>query len=160
MLRTAFKLALRQAEGFMRSVLELMGVDIAVPDHSTVSRRAAKLAVIIAPVLPDGPVSVLIDSTGVQIYGAGEWQQEKHGKRARRTWRKLHLAVDAASGQIVASTLTEASADDPSQVGPLLDQIAAEIMQVTADGTYDGEPTYSVIAQYPSAEPVRAVFRG
>jgi transposase len=146
MLRTVFKLALRQAEGFMRSVLELMGVDIAVPDHSTVSRRAATLAVIV-PVLPAGPVSVLIDSTGVQIYGAGEWQQEKHGKRARRTWRKLHLAVDATSGQIVASTLTEASADDPSQVGPLLEQIAAEIMQVTADGAYDGEPTYGVIAQ-------------
>ena len=94
--RTAFKLPLRQAEGLMLSVVELLGCAMAVPDHSTVSRRATKLTTIPEARVPDGPLHVLIDSTGLKVFGAGEWQAEKHGHRARRTWRKLHLAVDAA----------------------------------------------------------------
>jgi hypothetical protein len=66
---------------------------------------------------------VLIDSTGLQVYGAGQWLEAKHGAKSRRQWRKLHLAVDAASSMIVAQTLTDQDVDDPSQVGPLLDQI-------------------------------------
>ena len=146
MLRTAFKLALRQAEGLMMSVVELLGRELAVPDHTTVSRRAIRLASITRQTLPEGPLHVLIDSTGLKIYGAGEWLADKHGQRARRSWRKLHLAVDAASGQIVAVTLTDQDVDDPSQVAPLLQQILGEIEQVTADGAYDGEPTYAIIA--------------
>lgn len=88
---------------------------------------------------------VLIDSTGLKVYGAGEWLQEKHGVRARRTWRKLHLAVDANSGMIVASTLTEQDVGDPSQMGPLLDQIPCEVERMTADGAYDGAPTYQTV---------------
>ena len=148
MLRTAFKLPLRQAEGLMCSVVELLGRELAVPDHSTVSRRAMTLPSISEIHLPEGPLHVLIDSTGLKVYGAGEWLVAKHGQRARRTWRKLHLAVDAHSGQIVASVLTGQDVDDPSQVGPLLEQIPQEIEieQVTADGAYDGEPTYEIIA--------------
>ena len=97
--------------------------------------------------LPAGPAQILIDSTGLKVFGAGEWLQEKHGRKSRRSWRKLHLAVDANTGLIVASVLTEQDVDDPSQVGPLLDQIEHEIGQVTADGAYDGEPTYETIAQ-------------
>ena len=105
MLRMAFKLALRQTKGLMASVLTLMGLTLSAPDHSTVSRRAVKLPVIqVAPVLP-GPLHVLIDSTGLQVYGAGQWLEAKHGVKSRRKWRKLHLAVDAASGMIVAQTL-------------------------------------------------------
>jgi hypothetical protein len=91
---------------------------------------------------------VLIDSTGLKVYGAGEWLQEKHGGRARRSWRKLHLAVDASSGMIVAQTLTEKEICDPSQVGPLLDQVQGGIEQVTADVAYDGAPTYQTIAEH------------
>jgi hypothetical protein len=69
--------------------------------------------------MPHGPLQVLIDSTGLQVYGAGQWLEAKHGARSRRTWRKLHLAVDAASGMIVAQTLTDDDADNPSQVAPL-----------------------------------------
>ena len=147
MLRTVFKLPLRQAEGLMLSVVELLGCEMAVPDHTTVSRRAMTLPSIAEVHVPDGPLPVLIDSTGLKVYGAGEWLVEKHGQKARRSWRKLHLAVDAASGQIVASILTGQEVDDPSQVGPLLDQIPQEIEQITADGAYDGEPTYETIAQ-------------
>ena len=101
MLRTAFKLALRQTEGLMTSVLTLMGLTISAPDHSTVSRRAETLPVIQPATVPPRPF-LLIDSTGLQVYGAGQWLEAKHGAKSRRKWRKLHLAVDAASGMIVA----------------------------------------------------------
>jgi Transposase DDE domain len=148
MLRTAFKLPLRQAEGLMASVVTLMGRTISVPDHSTVSRRAASLPVIASGSLPDGPLHVLIDSTGLAVYGAGQWLEEKHGRKSRRGWRKLHLAVDADSGLIVAQTLTDQDKDDPSQVGPLLDQVAGPIARVTADGAYDGTPTYRTLTEH------------
>ncbi len=148
MLRTAFKLALRQTEGLMASVLTLMGLTLSAPDHSTVSRRAVVLPVIQPAHVPPGPLHVLIDSTGLQVYGAGQWLEAKHGAKSRRTWRKLHLAVDAASGMIVAQTLTDQDVDDPSQVGPLLDQVDDPIGQVTADGAYDRDPTYQTIAAH------------
>src|ERR1700674_2160244 len=147
MLRAAFKLPLRQIEGLMTSVLSLMGLSISAPDHTTVSRRAVTLTGIQVASVPLGPVHVLIDSTGLQVHGAGQWVEAKHGARSRRKWRKLHLAVDAANGMIVAQTLTDQDADDPSQVGPLLDQIEDPIIQVTGDGAYDGAPTYQTIAQ-------------
>lgn len=143
MLRVAFKLALRQTEGLMASVITLMGVTISAPDHTTVSRRAVSLPPLPAQ-LPSGALHVLIDSTGC----AGQWLVEKHRVKSRRTWRKLHLAVDANSGMIVAHTLTDQHADDPSQVAPLLDQIDGEIARVMADGAYDGAPTYQTIAQH------------
>jgi hypothetical protein len=106
------------------------------------------LSVIQPTSVPPGPLHVLIDSTGLQVYGAGQWLEAKHGANSRRKWRKLHLAVDAASGIIVAQTLTDQNADDLSQVGRLLDQIDELIVQVTADGAYDGDPTYQTIAAH------------
>src|SRR3954469_16548953 len=148
MVRTAFKLPLRQTEGLMTSVLRLMGLTISAPDHTTVSRRAVTLPVIQPAQVPSGPLHVLIDSTGLQVYGAGRWLEAKHRAKSRRKWRKLHLAVDAASGMIVAQTLTDQDADDPSQVAPLLDQIDGLVGRVTADGAYDGAPTYATIAAH------------
>jgi hypothetical protein len=84
-----------------------MGLTISAPDHSTVSRRSVTLQVIRPVSVPQGPLHVLIDSTGLQVYGAGRWLEAKHGAKSRRTWRKLHLAVDAVSGMIVAQTLTD-----------------------------------------------------
>ena len=132
----------------MASIFALLGVELKAPDHSTVSRRAMVLKSISRQsVLPADPAHILIDSTGLKVFGAGEWLQEKHGRKSRRSWWKLHLAVDANTGLIVASVLTKQDVDDPSQVGPLLDQIEHEIDQVTADGAYDGEPTYDTIAK-------------
>jgi hypothetical protein len=147
-----FGLRLRQTEGLLTSVLKLMGLDLAVPDHTTLSRRASKRR------SPDGrrehqapgkgPVHVLIDSTGLEIYGAGQWLEEKHGAKSRRNWRKLHLALDADSGGIIAHVMTDQDAGDASQVGPLLDQIETPIGQVTADGAYDGKPTYDAVTKH------------
>jgi len=148
MLRAAFKIPLRQTEGLMASVITLMRQTISAPDHTTVSRRAVTLPVIQPAQVPQGPLYVLIDSTGLQAYGAGQWLEAKHGAKSRRRWRKLHRAVDAASGMIVAQTLTDQDTDDPSQVAPLLDQIDRRVNRVTADGAYDGAPTYQTIAAH------------
>jgi DDE family transposase len=140
MLRLAFGRPWRHTEGMLASILRLLGMDLPVPDHTTFSRRSADLTVAKAVRTATGPVNVVIDSTGLKVFGAGEWQREKHGGKGHRTWRKLHLAVDLDTGEIVASELTTAEDGDASQVGPLLDQISGPIASVTADGAYDGEP--------------------
>jgi hypothetical protein len=93
-----------------------------------------------------------VDSTGLKLCGAGEWLVEKHGTRTRRSWRKLHLGMDANTGQIVAAELTDKDADDGSQVGPLLDQVDGPVTSLTGDGAYDQEGVYSgVAARHPEA---------
>ena len=133
-------------------MLQLMGEDLAVPDHTTLSRRARTGRSFDRRqgrcVSAEGPIHVLIDSTGLEVYGAGQWLEEKHGARSRRGWRKLHLAMDADSGEIIAHVMTDQDVGDASQVGPLLDQIAAPIGQFTADGAYDGKPTYDVVTRH------------
>src|SRR5918912_983118 len=152
-LRAVFRLALRQTEGLIGSILRLLGLDLAVPDHSTLSRRAEALKV------PQprsssgsGPVHLLVDSTGLRLCGPGEWLAEKHGTRARRSWRKLHIGVDADTGQILAAELTGPEIDDGAQVGPLLDQVEGSVASVTADGAFDRDDVYAeVAARHPDA---------
>jgi hypothetical protein len=112
--RAVFRLALRQTEGLIRSVIHLLGLDLAVPDHSTLSRRAETLPVL-RPRSSSAPVHLLVDSTGLRLCGPGEWLIEKHGARARRRWRKSHLGVDADTGEIVAADLTSNDVDDGSR---------------------------------------------
>jgi hypothetical protein len=154
MLRLAFGRPWRQTEGMLASILRLLGLDLPVPDHTTFSRRSADLTVAKTVRTATGPVNVVIDSTGLKVFGAGEWQREKHGSQGHRTWRKLHLAVDPDTGEIVASELTTTKDGDASQVGPLLDQISGPIASVTADGAYDGEPVYRTIAERDPAAAV------
>jgi Transposase DDE domain len=152
-LRAVFRLALRQTEGLIGSILHLLGLDLAVPDHSTLSRRAETLEVPRPASGPRGePVHLLVDSTGLKLCGAGEWLAEKHGTSKRRSWRKLHIGMDAGTGQIVAAVLTDKDADDGSQVGPLLDQVAAPVVSFTADGAYDQEGVAAAVAaRHPEA---------
>jgi hypothetical protein len=98
-LACVFSLPLRQTEGFIRSILDLLGLQLPVPDHTTLSRRAQRWERRAGrlPSMPDGPIHVLIDSTGLKIYGAGQWLDDRHGTRSRRSWRKLHLAVNAGN---------------------------------------------------------------
>ena len=97
-----FRLALRQTEGLIGSILALLGLELAVPDHTTLSRRAETLDVV-RPRPGSGPVHLLVDRTGLKLCGSGEWLLEKHGTKTRRSWRKLHIAVDADTGQIAAT---------------------------------------------------------
>ncbi|TPG46469.1 IS5 family transposase [Roseomonas nepalensis] len=150
-LRTVFRLALCQTEGLIGSILALLGLDLAVPDHSTLSRRAETLEMP-RPYPGSCPVHLLVDSTGLQLCGPGEWLVEKHRSRTRRSWRKLHVGVDADTGRIVASTLTASDVVDASQVGPLLDQVVDPIASIAADGAYDQDAVYcEVVARHPAA---------
>jgi hypothetical protein len=152
-LRAVFRLALRQTEGLIGSILRLLGLDLAVPDHSTLSRRAETLEVPEPCPRSAGPVHLLVDSTGLRLCGPGEWLVEKHGTRRRRSWRKLHIGVDADTGGILASELTANDVDDGSQVEPLLDQITDPLASLIGDGAYDQTGTYSAVAErYPDAD--------
>src|SRR3954462_1065965 len=148
-----FRLALRQTEGLIGSILHLLGLALAVPDHTTLCRRAGTL---------EGPrprprkegeaVHLLVDSTGLKLCGAGEWLLEKHGTKTRRSWRKLHIGMDAETGQIIAAALPPNDVDDGSQVGPLLDQVTAPVASFTADGAYDQEGVTAAVAErHPEA---------
>jgi hypothetical protein len=154
MLRLAFGRPWRQTEGMLASIMRPLDVTLPVPDHTTFSRRSADLTVAKALSTATGPVNVVIDSTGLKVFGAGDWQREKHGGQGRRTWRKLHLAVDPDTGEILASELTATGDGDASQVGPLLEQIPGQIASVTADRAYDGEPVYRIVAQRDPAAAV------
>ena len=157
-LRAVFRLAYRQTEGLIGSVIRLLGLTLPVPDHTTLCRRAATLEV---PRPRSGnadagrdaePVHLLVDSTGLKLCGSGEWLIEKHGTKPRRSWRKLHLGVDANTGQIVAAALTGCEADDGAQVGPLLDQVTGAVASVTGDGAYDQDGVYASVAErHPEA---------
>ena len=141
-LRLVFHLALRQAEGFARSVLRLLGLDLSVPDHSTLSRRGRAFARRQPRAARhDGPVHVILDSTGLQMFGQGEWDAEEHGRTPRR-WRKLHLAVDAQTGEIVAHILTDTDVGDITAVPSLLATVEGPVASLIADGAYDGVSVY------------------
>src|SRR3954463_483864 len=152
-LRAVFRLAYRQTEGLIGSLMRLLGLDLPVPDHTTLSRRAATLEVPRPRSSHNAePVHLLVDSTGLKLCGPGEWLVEKHGTKARRSWRKLHLGRDADTGQIVAATLTTHDVDDGSQVGPLLDQVDGPIASFIGDGAYDQDGVYASISErHPEA---------
>ena len=150
-LRAVFRLALRQTEGLIASILRLLGLDLAAPDHSTISRRGETLPVS-RPRPGSEPVHLLVDSTGLKLCGPGEWLVEKHATKTRRSWRKLHIGVDADTGQIIAAELTSNGVDDGSQVGPLLEQIAGPVASFTGDGAYDRDDVYREVCQrHPDA---------
>jgi hypothetical protein len=162
-LRLVYSLALRQTQGFVASLLDLLGVELPVPNYSTLSRRHASLAVDLCARKKDKsrkpseePQHVVIDSTGLKVYGEGEWKQRQHGKSKRRTWRKVHVAVDPETGEITATTLTENSEHDSSQVDPLLEeseQNRGRIDTVGGDGAYDTWTSYEAIEAY-GADPI------
>jgi hypothetical protein len=153
-LKAVFRLALRQTEGLIGSIIDLLGLSLAVPTFSTLSRRAETVEVP-RPHASSGadndadsePLHLLVDSTGLKLCGAGEWLVEKHGTRKRRSWRKLHIGVDASTGKIVAATLTTKDVDDAAAVGPLLEQLEGPLASFTADGAYDQDSVYDAVTR-------------
>ena len=132
---------LRQAEGFLRSLFGLMGADLAVPDHTTLSRRGKRLGVRLRSSTSAGPIDLIVDSTGLSIVGEGEWAAAKHGGKGRRGWKKLHLGVDGA-GAIVAQSLTDGSAQDARKGLGLLASVNRGVATFTGDGAYDSVAIY------------------
>lgn len=139
-LRLVFGLPLRQTQGFVRSIARLTGASISAPCFTTLSRRGAVLKTGISNRSPtDEPVHLVVDSTGLKVFGAGEWLEEKHEtRRQRRSWRKLHLGLDLLSGEILCADLTLESIGDPTALPELLAQTDAPVARFIADGAYDG----------------------
>lgn len=143
--KSIYKMAGRQAVGFIKSVMELMKIDLRVPDHSTVSRRLSKLNVTLPVKSRQEARHVVIDSTGIKIFGEGEWKAKKHGTSKRRTWRKVHLAFDEQTSEILAVEVTLNDKSDGQMLPKLLDAIEDDIEQVSADGGYDHKKCYDAI---------------
>lgn len=158
MLGALCRFPLRQTEGLVRSLMALMKVDLIAPDHTTLARRRRSVYVHEYRWPGKGPVDIVIDSTGLKFYGAGEWARKKHGE-ARRSWRKLHLSVDAASNEIIAHELTNDNTSDPAMIGHLAASSGGNIRSVSADGAYDGEPVYQAIRDArPPRKPPKIVI--
>jgi transposase len=154
LIRKVFHLPLRQTEGFLKSVVSLLDVKLEVPDFSSISKRSGTLKRLKLNKDMKPGIHVIVDSTGLKVYGKDEWHQEKHKIKPKRTWRKLHLAVDEKH-QIIAVELTTPEAGDPSAVPDLLNQIETEFDTFIADGAYDGDPVYqAVLEKEPEAQVV------
>src|SRR5262245_8310364 len=145
--KAVYHLSLRAAQGFLSSVVELMHLTLPIPDYSTVSRRQGALQVRESLVPRSGSCHVVIDATGLRVYGAGEWHVCKHRVGRRRTWRKLHLGVDERTKEIVAVALTGSRVHDSQPLPVLLEQIPDPIAQVSGDGAYDTRVCYEAVLQ-------------
>jgi len=152
--RAVYRLPLRQAEGFLRSIVCLLGLDLPIPDHTTLSRRGRRLGK-----LPLGagsgraPVHLVIDSTGLRVHVGQSRIPPK-----RRAWRKLNVAVDRHTGEILAADLSRHTATDAGRVPKLLSQVERPLAWACADGAYDREPVYSVLREKGRGRRVRVVI--
>lgn len=146
-LKAVYHLPQRATYGLVCSLLELMDLDLPVPHPTILSRRAANLCVALPRHNKSEPLHVLVDATGLKVYGEGEWKVRTHGVGKRRTWRKLHIAMDAQTGQILASVATSSNVSDKEVLPLLLEQIAEPIAQLTGDGGYDYVSCYEAIAE-------------
>jgi hypothetical protein len=139
--KEVFHLTNRGVEGFVRSLFRMMKIALPVPDHSTLSKRGKDLKVKL-PKKTNQSLNIVMDSTGLKIYGEGEWKVRMHGVSKRRTWCKLHIGANPDDGEIQAVILTEHSVSDDATVEVLLEQIEQEIINFGADGAYDKRKVY------------------
>lgn len=139
--REVFHLGNRGVEGFVRSLFRMMKIDLPVPDHSTLSKRGKALKVKL-PKKTNQSLNIVMDSTGLKIYGEGEWKVRMHGVSKRRTWLKLHVGANPKGGEIQAVLLTKNNVSDDQAVAELLDQIEQPILDFAADGAYDKRKVY------------------
>jgi IS5 family transposase len=144
-LSEVYRLPLRATQGLMRSLIRLLGVELSVPCYTTLCRRRRSLEVALPRLRKSEPLHVVVDSTGVKVYGEGEWKVRQHGYSRRRTWRKLHLGVDEATHEFVAVVVTTNDFKDSQLLEDLLEQVEGELSQVSADGAYDSRNCYDAI---------------
>jgi hypothetical protein len=144
-IRELFQLPYRQTEGFGRSLVGLLNVDVAIPDFTSLAKRATKLGVSLNLAKKRGAIDIVVDSTGMKVFGEGEWKMRTHGKSKRRTWRKVHLSVNPETQEIVAEVLTENSGHDADQVEPMLEHIDPPIETFYGDGSYDKWKVYGLL---------------
>lgn len=153
-LKELFHLTNRGVEGFVRSLFQLMEIDLPVPDHTTLSTRGKDLEVKLVRRVK-GRMQLVVDSSGLKLYGEGEWKARKHGWSKRRSWRKLHVMIEPNTGEIQAVDLTGAGGHDSKSVAPMLEQLdpEVEIDSFIGDGGYDTWGVYADIqARAPTAQ--------
>ena len=149
-LKEVFHLSNRGVEGFVGSVFAMMNLDLPVPDHTTLSKRGKSFKVKL-PRNSQGPINLVLDSTGLKIYGEGEWKVRKHGYSKRRTWRKLHVGANPDSGEIQVAVLTGNSTSDDAVVREILAQIEQPLLSCAADGAYDKRKVYDGLDEHSPA---------
>lgn len=147
-LKAVFDLPYRMVEGLAGSIVRLLGLTLSIPDHTLLSRRAKTLRVEIPRRARTGLIHLVVDSTGLKVYGEGEWKVRQHGAGQRRTWRKVHVAVDAQVKDVLAVEVTTAQWTDGEVFAGLLEQIEDPIAQVDADGAYDTRAVYAAAAAH------------
>lgn len=143
--RSLFQFPLRATQGFLEGLTQLMRLDLKVPHYSQLSRRAQGLTVHLPRREKAEKMDLVIDSTGLKIYGEGEWKTRIHGKQKRRTWRKYHVAVDPATHEVIAMELTEANVHDSEAVADLVRNLT-NIGNVYGDGAYPLKQSLDAIA--------------
>ena len=143
-IKEIYHLTNRGVEGFVRSLFRMLKINLPVPDHSTLSKRGKDLRVNL-PKKTSQSLNIVMDSTGLKIYGEGEWKVRMHGVSKRRTWRKLHVGANPEDGEIQAVILTENSVSDDAAVKVLLEQIEQDIINFAADGAYDKRKVYDLL---------------
>ena len=144
-LKEVYHLPLRATQGLTASLMKLLGLDLPVMTYSQLSRRCAVLEVSLPRRKKHEPLHMVVDSTGVKVFGEGEWKVRQHGYSKRRTWRKLHLGADESTGEIVAVVVTTNNLADSQVLEDLLAQVDDEIEQVSGDGSYDKRNCYEAI---------------
>jgi hypothetical protein len=147
LLKSVYGLPYRQTIGFAQSIFDLMDAAVELPDYTLLCKRSKDFDVDLAPNGCDEPKHIVVDSTGLKIYGEGEWKVRQHGYSKRRTWRKLHLSVDEKTHELQAVVVTEANVDDAQAGKKLLAETPGEIDQVSADGSYDKRKFYEAATQ-------------
>lgn len=144
-LKSVFNLPLRSTQGLVESLIKLLDLPIEAADYSTVCRRQKMLDIKLQKRSQAEPLHGVFDSTGLKVFGEGEWKVRQHGYSKRRTWRKLHLGVDEKSGEIIASVITTNDFGDGEVLSDLLDQIDSPLSQAYGDGAYDSFENYDLL---------------
>jgi len=146
-IKEVFHLTNRGVEGFVRSLFEILNIHLRVPDHSTLSKRGKAFTVRL-PKKTHKSLNLVLDSTGLKIYGEGEWKVRKHGYSKHRTWRKLHVGANPDTGEIHVAVLTENSISDDAVVKDMLEQIEQTLLSCAADGAYDKRRVYNALNKH------------
>lgn len=149
-LRALFKLPFRATQGLLESLTSMLSLAVEVPDYTTLNKRQKGLKIRLKkqPLKDDEKTDIVVDSSGLKVYGEGEWKVRQHGKGRRRTWRKIHLAVNAKEFEIVGAMLTESSCHDGEVLPCLLASIDTPHDKIIGDGAYDHQANYQYLAEH------------
>lgn len=146
--RKVYRLALRQTEGLVKSIIGILKLEIDVPDYSVICRRSKVLkisSVLVKRINKGEHLHIVMDSTGLKVYGEGEWKVRQHGYSKHRTWQKIHIALNPEDGIIHAAEMTTNGIDDAAMVKPVLEKIKGEVKIFGGDGAYDKTKVYDIL---------------